>query len=177
VDPVVLEGAAFAEEDPQSLNPYSYARNTPTSLVDRDGRFANIAIGALVGAVGGTGVYLAKAVVSGEKVTVRGALGAAAGGAVAGAVAGATMGASLVATAGGAVAGSVAGGVVERGIATGSVKATLDPRAVAMDATVGAVMPGASKVGGALVKPVMKAAKPVVRKASDAVKRWSSDVR
>src|SRR5690606_28678396 len=130
VDPVVLEGSAFAEEDPQSLNPYSYARNTPTSLVDRDGRFANIAIGALVGAVGGTGVYLAKAVISGEKVTVRGALGAAAGGTVAGAIAGATMGASVVATVGGSVAGSVASGMAERAVTTGSVSATLDPKAV-----------------------------------------------
>ena len=172
VDPVVLEGSGVAEGDPQSLSPYSYARNTPTSLVDRDGRFANVAIGALAGAVIGTGVYLAKAAINDEKVTARGLLGSAAGGAVSGAIAGGTMGASLaVAGVGGSIGGSVAGGVIERAISTGSLAATVDPSAMAFDATVGAVAPGAAKLVGAGLSATVKHAAPVVRKVVDTARK------
>jgi RHS repeat-associated protein len=161
-DPVVLDGAheiGFA--DPQVLNPYSYARNTPTSLTDRDGRFLHILAGALVGAGVNTAIYLVKAAINGEKVTVRGALAAAASGAVAGAIGAATMGVGLVAS--GAIS-SVAGGVVERAINTGSLTKTFDVGAMAMDAASGAV-------GAAIGAGIAKVAKPVIKAVGGAVNR------
>lgn len=154
-DPIVLDGPEPGITDPQVLNPYSYARNTPTSLTDRDGRFAHILVGALVGAGVNTAIYLVKAAINGEKVTVRGALAAAASGAVAGAVGAATLGVGLVASA--AVSG-VAAGVVERGINTGSVTKAFDAKAMAGDALMGAAGVGVGAVAAKVAKPVLKAA-------------------
>jgi RHS repeat-associated protein len=114
----LLAGADMGQEDPQSLNLYSYARNTPTSLRDKSGKLPHIIIGALVGGLIGGGVYLAKAYFNGEQANWKSGLAAVAGGAVAGGLAAATGGASLVLS--GGVAGA-AGGIVERGIETGSV--------------------------------------------------------
>jgi RHS repeat-associated protein len=154
-DPIVLDGPEPGITDPQTLNPYSYARNTPTSLTDRDGRFAHILVGALVGAGVNTAIYLIKAAINGEKVTVRGALAAAASGAVAGAVGAATLGVGLVVS---AAASGVASGVVERGINTGSVTKAFDAQAMAGDALMGAAGVGVGAVAAKVARPVLKAA-------------------
>jgi RHS repeat-associated protein len=152
VDPAALGAPEKSLEDPQSLNPYSYARNTPTSLKDRDGKLPHILVGALAGAAINTGIYLVKGAINGEDYSWRGALAAAASGAVSGAVAAATGGAGLLVS---GAASSAAGGVLQRGIETGSVSAALDPGAMALDVAVGAGSAALAKVGAAAVKKVV----------------------
>ncbi len=156
VDPVALRDPQRSIDDPQALNPYAYARNTPTSLRDRDGQFAHILVGALAGAVVNTGIYLVKGAINGESYTMRGALASAASGAVSGAVVATTGGAGLLVS--GALS-SAAGGVVERGINTGSVSEALNPKAVLVDAAVGAAGAGLAKVAGSVGKKVVGAVK------------------
>ena len=152
VDPAALEAPEKSLEDPQSLHPYSYARNTPTSLRDRDGRLPHILVGALVGAAINTGIYLAKGAINGEGYSWRGALAAAASGAVAGAVVAATGGAGLIVS--GALS-SAASGVVQRGIETGSLAQAVDPRAIAQDAVIGAASGGLTKVAGTVGRKII----------------------
>ena len=74
------------------LNVYAYVRSRPIIANDPNGRWLNILIGAVVGAVIGGGVELARQLIKGEGVDW-GRIGAAAvGGAVGGAIAGATFG-------------------------------------------------------------------------------------
>lgn len=125
---------------------YSYSYQNPVKYSDPDGRWVNIAIGAVIGA----GIEGWKQVATGEFSAGR--LGAAAGGgAVAGAVAGATMGLSLVAE-GGAVAAagvvgvsSAAGGSTTRALMGEKVT----PGTVATDAAVGVATFGVLKGAGA----------------------------
>jgi RHS repeat-associated protein len=149
-DPAPLSNPTLAIEDPQLLSIYSYARNTPTTHVDSDGRLPHIVVGALVGAVAGGGAYLIKAAVT-KEFSVRGALAATAGGAVAGAIGAATAGASLVIS---GAAASVGGGITQRAIETGSLSKTVAPRAIATDAAFGVAGTAASKVAATVISKV-----------------------
>lgn len=156
VDTSILARPDVGAEDPQSLNLYSYARNTPTSLHDRSGRLPHIIVGALIGAAVGSAVYLAKAAYNGEQLDGRKFAAAAIGGAVAGAVGAATLGVGLIAS--GAISGAV-GGVVERGIETGSAAKAFEPKAIITDAAVGAVTAGLIKGGSVAASKVVGAVK------------------
>jgi RHS repeat-associated protein len=156
-DPAIVANPELAVADPQLLSPYSYVRNNPASHVDPDGRFPHIVLGALVGAAIGGGAYLIKAAIT-KDFSVKGALAATAGGAVAGAVAAATGGASLLVQ---GVASGIAGGVTQRAIETKSLSATLNPKAVAVDAALG-VAGGLAAKG---VTAVARRAAPVVKAA------------
>jgi RHS repeat-associated protein len=94
----------FISMDPlyQGTNWYSYALNDPVNLVDPDGRWVHIAIGAGLGALVNTGVYLYST--PRDQWSLGGGLRAAGTGAVVGGVGAATFGASMPATLGGAVA-------------------------------------------------------------------------
>jgi len=89
---------------PQSLNRYVYVVNNPMRYTDPTGRWFWTAIGAAVGAIVNTAIYLATT----ENPTLEGALLAAASGAVTGAVAAATFGIGTIASR--AVSGAVSGG-------------------------------------------------------------------
>lgn len=134
---------------PQSWNRFSYASNSPTSQVDRDGRLANWAIGAIAGAViGGVGEAVRQAI-AGDPVNFRDIGAAAAGGLISGAIAGGTFGASLVVefgVGGAVVAGAVAntaGGVVQRELDSSEATSGLSGKAMMVDAVVGGVGGGA----------------------------------
>ncbi|MBS3955315.1 MAG: RHS repeat protein [Methylomicrobium sp.] len=94
----------FLSVDPlhQGVNWYAYAFNDPVNRVDPDGRWVHVAIGAGVGAVINTGVYLYSTPRS--DWSLGGGARAAATGAIVGGVGAATFGASMPATLGGAVA-------------------------------------------------------------------------
>jgi RHS repeat-associated protein len=171
VDPAALDNPGLGVEDPQALNPYAYARNTPTSLADRDGRLPHVVVGALAGAVVNTGIYLVKGAITGESYTVSGALAAAASGAVAGALGAATGGLSLVGSAVAAGASGVASGVVERGITTGSAAETFSPKAMAVDAAMSVATFGVVKGGGHLLS---KVAGPVRERMGAALSKFTS---
>lgn len=141
-DLTILGRPDVGVSDPQQLNLYSYARNTPTSLLDKTGKLPHILIGALVGGVVGLAAYSIKAAVNGEEFDGRAALAATASGVVAGAVGAATLGVGLIAS--GAVAGA-AGGIVERGVRTGDVGAAFDPKAIVTDAAIGGATAGVFK--------------------------------
>jgi RHS repeat-associated protein len=169
-DPAVLGNPSLAIEDPQVLAPYSYCRNNPTGHVDPDGRFAHIALGALIGAaIGGAG-YLVKAAITGE-FSARGALAATAGGAVAGALVAATGGASLLVESAGQ---GVVIGVVERAIETGSLSKTFDPKSMARDAAFGAAGHGGAKILGAAVGRAAPAVKAAIARSRGAGVRSAS---
>lgn len=102
--------ARFLTLDPlyQGSNWYSYALNDPVNLVDPDGRWVHIGIGAGIGALVNTGIYLYSTPRS--QWSLGGGVRAAATGAIVGGVGAATFGASMPATLGGAVArGAVSG--------------------------------------------------------------------
>src|SRR6185437_11975452 len=154
-DPAVLEDPALAIEDPQVLEVYGYARNNPTTHIDPDGRFAHILIGALVGGGIGGGAYLVKAAITGQ-FSWRGALAATGGGAAAGAIAAATAGVGLLVS---GVASGIGGGIVQRGIETGTVSQTLAPKAIAVDAALGAGSALAAKAAAVVAPKVAGAVK------------------
>jgi RHS repeat-associated protein len=172
----LIAGADMGQDDPQNLNLYSYARNTPTNHLDKSGKLPHILVGALIGGGIGLGVYLAKAYFNGETASWKGALAAGAGGAVAGGLAAATGGASLILS--GGISGA-AGGIVERGITTGSVGEALSVKHVIGDFALGAVTAGLVKGGGALLKKVGGAvaerAGPAIKKVFDGVKSACAD--
>jgi len=135
-------GGVFA---PQNLNLFGYTYNNPVNLVDPDGNWVNVAIGALVGLVAQGASDLYHGELSGWK-----SYGTAI---VAGGVAGATFGAGT-ATLGAAGAGeSVAGGyaVAAAAGATGGTTARVlngeDVTAgtVAFDATAGMALHGVGR--------------------------------
>jgi RHS repeat-associated protein len=127
------------------LNIYAYVRSRPIIANDPNGRWLNILIGAVVGAVIGGGVELARQLIKGEGVDW-GRIGAAAvGGAVGGAIAGATFGLGLVAEGLGAGVGAAVGGVTTRAIL--GEKQTLTD--VARDFALGVVTFGVLKGAGA----------------------------
>ncbi len=107
--------ARFVERDivkgfteyPFSLNNYSYCYNSPLILVDNNGLFAHLVVGAIVGAIGGGVTQLVSDVFSGKTSSFSTYIGAITGGAAGGAV--------LAGTGNIALAGAVEGGV------TGSV--------------------------------------------------------
>ncbi len=140
-DPAVLADPSIAIGDAQLLSLYGYVRNSPTSHMDPDGRLGHVAGGAVAGGAIGGGAYLIKAAFS-RDFTLGGLASSVLGGAAAGAAAAATGGASLFVQ--GATSG-VAGGIVQRGIETRSVSETLSPKAIAVDAMLGAA-------GGAIAK-------------------------
>jgi RHS repeat-associated protein len=169
-DPATLADPELGVSDPQLLNPYAYARNSPTGHVDPQGKLPHIVVGALVGVGIGGGIYLAKAAVTGE-FSARGLLGAVGGGAVAGAVAAATGGASLVVQ--GAAAG-LAGGIAQRGVETASLSKTLDPKAMAVDAALGAAAGPALKLAGKGLSAVGERVAPVAKRAIAEAKQFAA---
>jgi RHS repeat-associated protein len=167
----LLAGADEGQEDPQVLNVYSYARNTPTVMRDKSGKLPHVLAGALLGGLVGGSVYFLKASMNGEQATWRGALAATAGGAVAGAVGAATGGLGLLASGGVAAA---AGGIVERGINTGSVTAAADMRQVSADFAIGVASAAVVKGGGVVARKVggevAERAGPAVKKVLEGLK-------
>jgi hypothetical protein len=138
---------------PENLHLYTYAWNSPVVLRDPEGACPNCVaagVGAGVGAAVGGGAYLFHAWRSG-KFSWRGLAGAAGGGAVTGAIAGFTAGGSLLVQGTVAAGGAVAGGIVSRGIETGDLKQTFDPKAIGTDAIVGLVTFGIAKGGAAII--------------------------
>jgi len=138
-------------QDPQSWNRYTYSRNNPLLLVDRDGQSPTVvtaAIGALAGGVFGAAGSVASQWVSQGTLSnlnwddVR---ASAVGGAVSGGLAGATLGLSLVVEAGTAgvvavsAAANVAGGAVTRSLVSDSNTHALDVKEATIDAAVGAI--------------------------------------
>ncbi|WP_242343476.1 toxin TcdB middle/N-terminal domain-containing protein [Anaeromyxobacter terrae] len=158
-DPAVLADPELAVGDPQLLDVYAYARNTPTGYVDPDGRLPHILVGALIGAAIGGGVYLVKAAVTGE-FSGRGLGASLAGGAVSGAVAAATGGASLVVQ---GMSAGVAGGLTQRAIETRSLSKTVDPVSIGTDAVLGGAMGPAAKLAGKAIGAVATKVAPVVK--------------
>jgi len=90
---------------PQTMNRYVYCANNPLRFTDPTGQWFWVAIGAAVGAIVTTAIYLATT----DNPTLEGALLAAASGAVTGAVAAATFGVGTLA--GRTISGAVSGGV------------------------------------------------------------------
>jgi RHS repeat-associated protein len=150
------EPVPYAEfTDPQTLNLYGYTRNNPLSHVDADGHCPQC-LGALFGAAAGAVSILyqtGKVVVTGkgEIPTNRQIAGAIIGGAIGGAIGTGGGGgiltnviskggmqvakATVTQAASQAAVGGVVGGVANRAVATGDVNKTLDPKAMAVDAT------------------------------------------
>jgi RHS repeat-associated protein len=75
-DPLGLQGG--------DLNFYRYAGNNPVSAIDPQGTCVWIVAGVLIGAAVNTGLYLLTAHLTGQQVTLGGAIGAAASGAIMG---------------------------------------------------------------------------------------------
>jgi RHS repeat-associated protein len=126
-------------------NSYLYVSNRPIIANDPNGKWLNILIGAVVGAVIGGGVELARQLIKGEKVDW-GRVGAATvGGAVGGAIAGATFGASLAVEAAGVAVGAAVGGSVTRAINNEPTT----PSAVAWDVGIALATFGILKGAGA----------------------------
>lgn len=139
-DPATLADPELAIDDPQLLNPYSYARNAPANHVDRDGRFPHILGAALGGAGWAAAQYLVKAAVTGQFDAKE--LGVAmAVGAVTAAVKVATAGAGPIIS---NALSEAAGGIVERGLTQG-LSAAFDPKAVAIDLVKGGLGGAQSK--------------------------------
>jgi RHS repeat-associated protein len=90
---------------PQTMNRYVYCGDNPLRFVDPTGHWFWVAIGAAVGAIVNTAIYLATT----DNPTLEGALGAAASGAITGAVAAATFGVGTIASR--AISGGVNAGV------------------------------------------------------------------
>jgi RHS repeat-associated protein len=118
------------------ISPYAYCAGNPVNLVDKDGNFPHIVVGAITGAMisGGIALYQGK--------TGNDLWGAVIGGAVGGALAAATAGASvalgggtLLSEALGGLVGGAAQSVTEQVISTGAV----NPVEVAIDCGVGMV--------------------------------------
>ena len=84
--------ARFVERDivkgfteyPFSLNNYSYCYNSPLILVDNNGLFAHLVVGAIVGAIGGGVTQLVSDVFSGKTSSFSTYIGAITGGAAGG---------------------------------------------------------------------------------------------
>ena len=133
----------------QTAEPYRYADDDPTDIVDPSGEFALVALGAIIGgAVGGvvSGVtYGLTCSASEYGCSVRGAAAATAGGIVGGAITGACDGGTLAVTACGAV-GGVAGELVNEAIAGHG----FDPTAVL---TAGAFGAAGGFMAGKIVPP------------------------
>ncbi|GAB3001725.1 SpvB/TcaC N-terminal domain-containing protein [Saccharothrix stipae] len=134
---------------PANLGLYTYGQHNPIRLVDPDGRWVNIAIGAGVGLLIGVGVEGVRQAVKGEFNGGRLA-GAAAAGVISGAVAGATMGLTLAAQGTAAVGAGVVAGATSRAIA--GEEQTVG--AVATDAVISGVTFGVVKGGGAIIRSV-----------------------
>ena len=105
------EMGRFLTVDPlaQGTNWYIYGLNDPVNLIDPDGQWVHIAIGAGLGALIHTGIYLYSTPRS--QWSLGGGVRAAATGAVAGGVGAATFGASLPAALGGTFARGAISGV------------------------------------------------------------------
>ena len=140
--------------DPNGLhdngNLYSYVGGRPTVSNDPSGRWANILIGAAVGALVGGGIELGRELYRGQNVDWKHVGASAAGGGVAGAVAGATLGLGLLAEALGTGGGAALGGATTRAL-TGDRQS---PRAAATDFAIGVatfgVLKGATAGVGAM---------------------------
>ena len=98
-------------EYPISLNNYGYCYNSPFILVDENGLFAHLIVGAVVGAVGGAVTQLVSDAFSGKLSSISTYVGAITGGAAGGAVLAGTGNVALA----GAVEGGVSGSVTALG--------------------------------------------------------------
>lgn len=146
IDPALFDQGHLQQvlEDPQSLNGYTYARNNPIILIDPDGNFWHILIGAGIGAAISGGITLAQ---TGDWHK---AANAAVGGAIQGAVIAAVGPAALLETAATSAVATGLGNSITR--ALNGEKVTVGT--VALDSSVGAasgaigygVAKGASKV-------------------------------
>jgi RHS repeat-associated protein len=138
-------------ENPQSINRYAYALNSPYKYVDPDGE-SPVVLGALIGGgVGAVGYLTANLIAndfsisaSVDAISGRDLLASTVGGATSGALAVATFGFSLVgegvigATAAGAL-GNVVGGYVTRSLDTDSSTNPADLRSAGQDLAFGAL--------------------------------------
>gem|GEM_PF-1250453 len=132
-------------------NPYAYVHGSPLMGVDPDGNFAQMAIGAIVGAVVSTVTQLAvNGSVDWKEVAISAAVGAITGGV------GSLLGGGAVAGAGAAMSSS--GGGVLAGVATGMVGSaansilhgeSISAKSLALGALSGGVSGGVSGVAGA----------------------------
>jgi len=98
------------ESYPQSWDRYAYVGNNPVKNTDPDGHcwpLCTMAIGALIGAAASVAVYVVASAVTGEKMTLGGAVGAAVTGGITGMMAG--------------VAGPIAGTLLGAGASTMSL--------------------------------------------------------
>ena len=131
---------------PQNWNSYTYCRNNPLKFIDQDGEhplIAAVVIGALVGAVAGIAIEIAKQKIwdGKDKIELGKVKGAAAQGAILGAVAGLTGGAGL-GLAAGYQALTFAGANVVGGMTNRAISGDDDwsrPRDILVDAGSGAV--------------------------------------
>ncbi|MFZ5909215.1 MAG: RHS repeat domain-containing protein [Chloroflexota bacterium] len=139
--------------NPQEWNKYSYTLNNPIRYNDPTGHFANILVGAAVGAIAGAAMYAANAYVHGNEINGTD-LAIAAG---VGAAAGALIGSGVGATAGFALVAHSAG----VGMATSAIGYTLasgknyKTSEMAISALVGGVAGAASGgVSSVFAKPL-----------------------
>jgi RHS repeat-associated protein len=174
-DPVALtEPNRLLTEDFAAANPYAYAKDSPLVASDRDGRFfqlASGAVGAVLGAITGGGIEAARQYLASGRVESWGRVAAAAtGGAISGAIVGACPVVALGSVMGIGSVSNVASGVTERLVASGGSEAgTL--REVAIDAATGAATAGLLKGGSSLAKAALQRSPALARAVGSAAAR------
>lgn len=108
--------------NPQNLNGYSYGRNNPSLLIDKDGKLPHVIITAGIGALAGGITSIAGDLIRGEQIDWRRAGSKALKGAVSGAIVGATGGAGFIsakAIGGSALINKTLNGAIKGGLETG----------------------------------------------------------
>ncbi|GAB6877169.1 RHS repeat domain-containing protein [Thermaerobacter litoralis] len=135
--------------DPQTLNPYTYARGNPVQYVDPDGRWANIVLGAAMGAFWAGLGYRNNT----KNPTRTGLIVAVATGAFLGAVSG--MGGSMLTTVGSRVAWTAYSAAKEYLIVGALTNEKLSVRGLAKNVGIGI----AQDIGGDTIRALRKSVK------------------